>query len=191
MLAISHHDYDIIRLLHAERHKSSTGKPLTLSMIKWLRYKHRIPAPRPPGNALNVRQIRDRYGVSLWIVHYWIGRGLVVAHQRKPNAPYAVSMTTNLTSSSGPGSPNQYIYAHVKRKQHEVHYARHVGIPSGRSPLPPGFGIITRRTGAARDAYSIRSFLMLDSHPSSPSASTIANVTPSTPGAPLFARIRS
>jgi hypothetical protein len=92
-LAISHHDDDIIRLLRAEGHKSSTGKPLTLNMIKWLRYKHRIPAPRPPGNTLNVRQIRDRYGVSLWVVHYWIGRGLVIAHQRKPNAPYAVSIS--------------------------------------------------------------------------------------------------
>ena len=91
-LAISHHDDDIIRLLHAEGHRSSTGKSLTLSMIKWLRYKHRIPAPQPPDDTLNVRQVRDKYGVSLWVVHYWIGRGLVVAHQRKPNAPYAISI---------------------------------------------------------------------------------------------------
>jgi hypothetical protein len=91
-LAINHHDDDIIRLLHAEGHQSPTGKALTLSMIKWLRYKYRIPAPRPPDNTLNVRQVRDRYGVSLWVVHYWIGHGLVVAHQRKPNAPYAISI---------------------------------------------------------------------------------------------------
>ena len=49
-------------------------------------------APQPPDNTLNVRQVRNRYGVSLWVVHYWIGRGLVVAHQRKPNAPYAISI---------------------------------------------------------------------------------------------------
>jgi hypothetical protein len=41
---------------------------------------------------LNVRQVRDRYGVSLWVVYYWIGRGLVVARQRKPNAQYAISI---------------------------------------------------------------------------------------------------
>ena len=72
-----------------------------------------------------------------------------------------------------------------------MHYARRVGIPSGRSPLPPGLGIITLRTGAGRYAFSIRSFLMLDSHSSSPFASIFSNVTPSTPGAPLFARISS
>jgi hypothetical protein len=56
-LAISNHDDDIIRLLHAEGHQSSTGKPLTVSMI----YKHRIPAPKMPDNTLNVREVRDRY----------------------------------------------------------------------------------------------------------------------------------
>jgi hypothetical protein len=55
-LAITHHDDEIINLLRAEGHQSSTGKPLTLSMIKWLRYKHRIPAPQPPDNTLNVRK---------------------------------------------------------------------------------------------------------------------------------------
>ena len=29
-LAVNHHDDEIIRLLHAEGHRSSTGKPLTL-----------------------------------------------------------------------------------------------------------------------------------------------------------------
>jgi DNA invertase Pin-like site-specific DNA recombinase len=91
-LAVNHHDDDIIRLLSAEHHQSPTGKPLTLSMIKWLRYKHRIPAPRPPDNTLNVSQVCARYGVSLWVVHYWIGRGVISAQQRKPNGPYQISI---------------------------------------------------------------------------------------------------
>jgi hypothetical protein len=73
-------------------HQSSTGKPLTLGTIKWLRYKHRIPAPRPPEGTLTVRQMRERYGVSLYVVHYWIERGIVCAAQRKPNAPYAITI---------------------------------------------------------------------------------------------------
>ena len=50
-------------------------------------------------------------------------------------------------------------------------------MPSGRSP-PPGFGIITRRTGAGRYVFSIRSFLMPESHSSSPAASIIAKRHP-------------
>lgn len=91
-LAVNHHDDEIIRLLRAEGQQSSTGKPLTLSMIKWLRYKHRISAPLPPPDTLNVRQVGDRYGVSLWVVHYWIDRGVITAQQHKPNAPYEISI---------------------------------------------------------------------------------------------------
>jgi DNA invertase Pin-like site-specific DNA recombinase len=91
-LAGKHHDDEIVLLLRAEGHRSSTGKPLTPSMIKWLRYKHRIPAPRPPDDTLNVHQLRERYGVSLWVVHYWIDCGVIAARQRKPNAPYAITI---------------------------------------------------------------------------------------------------
>ena len=150
-LAISHHDDFIIRLLHAEGHRSSTGKSLTPSMIKWLRYKHRIPAPQPPDDTLNVRQVRDKYGVSLWVVHYWIGRGLVVAHQRKPNAPYAISIDDKSDQFlRNLGCQVQYIYTrHPKRTLHEVHYARKVEMPNGLS-LPLAFGINTRLIGFGR-----------------------------------------
>jgi hypothetical protein len=60
-------------------------------------------------------------------------------------------------------------------------------MPSGRSP-PPGFGIITRRTGAGRYVFVVSSFLSPASHSSRPDAAIAAKFTPSTPGAPAFAR---
>ena len=59
-------------------------------MVKWIRYKHRIPGPQPPDHSLSVQQVRRRYGVSLGVVHYWIERGILPAQQRKRNTPYAV-----------------------------------------------------------------------------------------------------
>jgi hypothetical protein len=91
-MAVNRMDAEIVRQLHAEGRRSSTGKPLTPSIIKWVRYKHRIPAPPPPANTLSVRQVRERYGVSLWVVHYWISRGHVRAQQSRPNGPYAISI---------------------------------------------------------------------------------------------------
>jgi DNA invertase Pin-like site-specific DNA recombinase len=96
-LARDHHDDEIVALLRSEGHKgSTTGNPITLGTIKWLRYKHRIAAPRPPDGTLNVRQVRERYGVSLWVVHYWIERGVVSAVQCRPNAPYAIAIDDKL-----------------------------------------------------------------------------------------------
>ncbi|HEY2533843.1 MAG TPA: recombinase family protein [Xanthobacteraceae bacterium] len=92
-LAITHHDDEIVTLLCEEGYTSTTtGKPMTSSSVKWLRYKHRIPAPRPSEGTLNVRQVCKRYGVSLYVVHYWLNRKILSAAQRKPNAPYEIAM---------------------------------------------------------------------------------------------------
>jgi len=92
-LAVDHHDDEVAVIMRSEGYKNSrTGKPITLATIKWLRYKHRIPAPQPPIGTLNVRQVREKYGVSLWVVHYWIERGIVSARHRKPNAPYVIDI---------------------------------------------------------------------------------------------------
>jgi hypothetical protein len=85
-------DKEIVARLNGEGLTSPTGKPFTASMIKWIRYRHRISRPSPPDGTFNVSQVRARYGVSLWVVHYWIERGIVSATQRKPNAPYAITI---------------------------------------------------------------------------------------------------
>lgn len=96
-LAVNHHDDEIATLLRSEGCKSTiTGKPITPGTIKWLRYKHRIQAPRPSEGTLNVRQVCENYSVSHWVVHYWISRGIVPAKQRKPNAPYAITIDDEL-----------------------------------------------------------------------------------------------
>ena len=95
-LAERYDDKEIVARLNGEGLTSSTGKPLTVSMIRWLRYKHRIPAPSIPAGTFAVTQMRARYGVSLWVVHYWIKRGIVAAAQRKRNAPYAITIDDNV-----------------------------------------------------------------------------------------------
>jgi DNA invertase Pin-like site-specific DNA recombinase len=96
-LAVNHHDDEIATLLRSEGYKSTIpGKPITRGTIAWLRYKHRIQAPRPSQGTLSVRQVCEKYGVSHWVVHYWIGRGIVPANQRKPNAPYAITIDNKL-----------------------------------------------------------------------------------------------
>jgi DNA invertase Pin-like site-specific DNA recombinase len=95
-LAATLHDDEIVQQLNAGGCLSSTGKPFTQSMIKYLRYKHQIPTPPPPDNTLTVRQVCDRYAVSQWVVYYWIEIGLVTAKRRKPTTPYAITITDEL-----------------------------------------------------------------------------------------------
>jgi hypothetical protein len=92
-LAAIHDDDKIIALLKHEGLTSSTGRPFTVAMTRWIRYKHRIPGPPPPARTFSVNQVCERYGVSLWVVYYWIDRGLVTAHRKKPGLPYAITLT--------------------------------------------------------------------------------------------------
>jgi DNA invertase Pin-like site-specific DNA recombinase/uncharacterized protein YndB with AHSA1/START domain len=95
-LSIDHPDDDIVALLRAEGHHSATGKPFTVGAIRWIRYKHRISAPKPPAGSLSVRQVRERYGVSLWVVHYWIAHGIISPVRSRPKGPYAITIDAAL-----------------------------------------------------------------------------------------------
>jgi len=61
-------------------------------MICWIRYKHQISGPSRPPGTLTVDEVCERYSVSMHVVYYWIERGHITAHQRKPGAPYAITI---------------------------------------------------------------------------------------------------
>ena len=82
-------DKQIVAILNQENQRSATGKPFSSSMIKWLRYKHKIPAypQRQPGE-LTVRQVAEKFDVSTNVVYYWISRGIITPRRVHSNSPY-------------------------------------------------------------------------------------------------------
>jgi hypothetical protein len=92
-LAATHDDDEIVALLNRDDLKSSTGRCFTVAMIRWIRHKHHIPSPPLPTDTFNVKQVRERYGVSMWVVYYWIDRGLITAQKRKLGLPYVITIT--------------------------------------------------------------------------------------------------
>ncbi|MGA2501721.1 MAG: helix-turn-helix domain-containing protein [Tepidisphaeraceae bacterium] len=82
-LAIDKADTEIADALNQQGCRSAKGKPFTQSMITWVRYKHRIPAPqfkRP--EELTVAQVAEKFDVSSHVVYYWIERGGLPARRR-------------------------------------------------------------------------------------------------------------
>jgi len=92
-LAATHDDDEIVALLNRDGLKSSTGRRFTVGMIRWIRHKHHIPSPPLPTDTFNVKQVRERYGVSMWVVYYWIDRGLITAQKRKLGLPHVITIT--------------------------------------------------------------------------------------------------
>ena len=87
-------DPQIVAHLNQQGLRSPHGKPFTLSMIKWLRYRYDIPSvslKRP--EELTVRQVADRYGVSIHVVYYWIERSVVEARQLDGRGPWWITLS--------------------------------------------------------------------------------------------------
>ena len=89
-LAKTLHDTKIADTLNQLGIKSSSGQPFTSSMIKWLRYKHDIPAcPTHRPGELTVKQVAQRYDVSTHVVYYWLETGILQA-QKSHSGTYRI-----------------------------------------------------------------------------------------------------
>jgi len=86
-------DPQIVEHLNQQGLCSPHGKPFTLSMIKWIRYRYDVPSislKRP--EELTVRQVAQRFGVSIYVVHYWIERNVVAARQLDGRGPWWITL---------------------------------------------------------------------------------------------------
>jgi excisionase family DNA binding protein len=92
-LASSLTDPQIAAALNQERVLSAKGKPFTLSMIKWIRYRHAIPVPslKQP-EELTVGEVAERMGVRPGVVYYWIQRGHLPARKLGPGSPHWIRL---------------------------------------------------------------------------------------------------
>ena len=61
-------------------------------MVRWIRYKHRIPAPdfQRPGER-SVRQVAYELGVRRSVVYYLIDRGVITARRRNNGSPHWIA----------------------------------------------------------------------------------------------------
>jgi excisionase family DNA binding protein len=93
-LAKDHTDLEIAERFNARGEVSSKGKPFTVAIIKWIRHKHRIPAPKLKlPHELTVNEIAEKFGVSRGVVYYWINRDVLPARRLGDGHPYWITLT--------------------------------------------------------------------------------------------------
>lgn len=92
-LAATLPDDQIAGTLNGENRRSSKGKTFTVSMIRWIRYRHKIPAASlKRSQELTVQQMAQHFGVSIHVVYYWIERGLIEARRLNAGSPYWITL---------------------------------------------------------------------------------------------------
>jgi hypothetical protein len=93
-LAATLADDQIAAALNQQNHRSSQGKTFNVSMIRWIRYRHRIPpATRKHSGEFSVQETAHRFGVSIHVVYYWIERGILQARRIKKGSPYWIRIS--------------------------------------------------------------------------------------------------
>ena len=72
---------------------SAMGKPFTVSMIKWIRFRHGIAAPdlKRPGE-LTVQQVAEKFAVSANVVYYWLEREMFPARRINGGSPWWITL---------------------------------------------------------------------------------------------------
>lgn len=93
-LAAALPDDQIAATLNRENRRSSKGKMFNVSMIRWIRYRHKIPAAAlKRSQELTVAQLAQHFGVSIHVVYYWIERGLVETRRLNGGSPYWITIS--------------------------------------------------------------------------------------------------
>lgn len=86
-------DAQIAEHLEQDGHHSAKGRPFNVSMIKWIRYRYAIPrAQLKRPEELTVNDVARRFGVSGYVVYYWIEQGLLEARRLSQGTPYWITL---------------------------------------------------------------------------------------------------
>jgi hypothetical protein len=88
-LAATLSDPQIAATLNQQQRRSAKGKAFNRSMIQWIRYRYKIPAPvlkRP--EELTVKEVARHFQVGIGLVHYWIERGHLAGRRLTATGPY-------------------------------------------------------------------------------------------------------
>jgi DNA invertase Pin-like site-specific DNA recombinase len=91
-LAKENPDPEIVSILNETGQLSSTGKPFTVNMVRWIRFKYKIPAPVPKAGELTVAQLAAKFGVSQNVVYYWIESKHLQARRIGQTGPLCITL---------------------------------------------------------------------------------------------------
>lgn len=87
-------DQEIAHRFNKEGRLSTTGKPFSDTIVKWIRYKFKIPAPIVKGpQEYSLKEVAQQFGVTHHVVYYWIERGYVKARKINNASAWLITLT--------------------------------------------------------------------------------------------------
>ncbi|MGK5092890.1 recombinase family protein [Deltaproteobacteria bacterium TL4] len=93
-LAANQTNHEIAEFFNKQEKKSATGQEFTASMIRWIRHKSELPpVKRKQDDEYTLKEMTKMFGVSLYVVQYWLEKNIIQSRQEKKGTPHYVSLT--------------------------------------------------------------------------------------------------
>ena len=103
-------DHQIVQELNQQGIRNSRGQPFKVGMIKWMRDRYGIPAPRlTRQDELGVSELADRLGVRSQVINYWIQGGRIKARKLDERGPWRITISEQ---------EEQQLRDHVRSSKH-------------------------------------------------------------------------
>lgn len=88
-------DQQIAERLNHQGIVSGKRRPFTRYAVRWIRYRHQIPAPPVYRDGeRSVSEVAADFGVSANVVYYWIERGELPATKSAPGRPWRIRLNS-------------------------------------------------------------------------------------------------
>jgi hypothetical protein len=87
-LACSMTDLQIAEHFNSHGLRTPEGRLFTMASIRWLRYRYQIQGPKVEG--LSIKEVAERFGVSTYVVYYWLDRGVIKGKKQAPGWPWRI-----------------------------------------------------------------------------------------------------
>jgi len=81
--------------LNREGRRTPKGLSFTAKAIHWICWRYGIPPVQlKKTEELTVQQVAEKFGVSIWVVHYWIERNIIQTRRLNERAAYWITLNT-------------------------------------------------------------------------------------------------
>lgn len=119
LLATTMTDAQIVDLLNQEGLTTNKGRPFTIQGIKWIRFKHKIPAlyNQKSEEELSVKQVAEKFNVSHYVVRYWIERKFINARRIGERFWISISLEQELELKKRIESSSKIAIARLKTQK--------------------------------------------------------------------------
>jgi hypothetical protein len=106
-------DRQIAEHLNTSGYRTPENRLFTADSVSWLRYRYQIPGPKIEG--FSIKEVAERFGVSTYVVYYWLDHGVIKGKKLAPGWPWRILLDEETEKTLAEWAANSTRIARVRQ----------------------------------------------------------------------------